>query len=434
MSTPDLPTLQPPFYIHRLPNGLELLGQQMPSLGSAAFAMQIGAGSANEADDQLGLCQILEDMLFQGTPTRNARQITDAIELLGARRIGGTAFETARYGAQVVHTRLAAALELWADLILHPTFPKKEFEQLRPLLVQAIKRRDDEPMRRVGELAMKTYYRGSRLGRPALGTVATVGALTVDDLKRFYAAHYHPDKALFVIAGNFDWPQVVATVERLFGDWQPGGTPLPPETPHPQTEVAFEQSEGEQEHIYFGYPSVAFGDPDYYANLLAVEVLGGGMTSRLFAEVREKRGLVYAVSAYPQPLRTSGATFIYAGTQPEKAHETAAVILQELQKLQADGVTEDELARAKVQVKSEVVMQSESSTARVNSLLRGWWYERRVIPITDVKARIEAVTTAQIKHVLGRFPPTQTLVLAAVGPASEDDLTRDIFPPQRGVQ
>ena len=197
---PTAPDLKPPFSYHRLPNGLEMLGQHMPSLGSAAFAMQIGAGSANEDDPQLGLCQLLEDMLFQGTPTRNPRQITDAIELLGARRIGGTGYETVRYGAQVVHTRLDHALDLWADLILHPIFPKKEFEQLRPPLIQAIKRRDDEPMRRAGELVTRTFYQGSRMGRPALGTVETVSALTIDDLKAFYDAHYRADKAVFVLS------------------------------------------------------------------------------------------------------------------------------------------------------------------------------------------------------------------------------------------
>ena len=429
MTSPTTPSVQPPFYYHRLPNGLEMLGQHMPSLGSAAFAMQVGAGSANEADEQLGLGQLLEDMLFQGTPTRTARQITDAIELLGARRIGGSSYEVARYGAQVVHTRLDQALELWADLLLHPTFPKKEFEQLRPLLIQAIKRRDDEPMRRVGELAMRTFYQGSRMARPGLGTVETVSALTVADLQAFYDAHYRADKALFVIAGNFAWDAVVATVTRLFGEWAPGGAPSFHDVAQPQTVVALEQTPGEQEHIYFGYPGVTYGDPDYYASLLATEVFGGGMTSRLFSEVREKRGLVYAVSAYPQPTRNLGATFIYAGTQPEKTHETASVILQELRKLENEGITQDELDRAKVQVKSEVVMGSESSTSRVNSLLRAWWFERRIIPIATVKESINAVTTDQILKLMQRFPPTKTLMLAAVGPASQEELTKDIFPP-----
>lgn len=430
MTIPTPPALQPPFFYHRLANGLEMIGQQMPSLGSAVFGFQYAAGASNEDDAKLGLCQILDDMLFQGTPTRNARQITDAIELLGARRVTGASYETARYGAQVVHTRLDQALELWADLLLHPTFPQKEFEQLRPLLIQAIKRRDDEPMRRVGELITRTFYRESRLARPILGTVDTVSALTIDDLKAYYHERYTPDRALFAIAGNFDWNHVVMTVERLFGEWQ--GTSSAPysDTPQPTTIVAVEQEKGEQEHLYFGYPSVTFADEDYYANALAVEILGGGMTSRLFAEVREKRGLVYQVSAHPQPSRSLGGVFVYAGTQPEKAHETADVILRELKRLETEGVSQDELDRAKVQIKSELVMQSESSGARMGSLMRSWWYERRVIPTAQVKVAIDNVTCDQIMRLMGRYPPTKTLTLAAVGPTDQAAITEGIFPPQ----
>src|SRR5271165_742485 len=214
MSSPQPPTVHDPYYYHRLPNGMEMIGQRMPSLGSAVFGLQIGVGARDEDDTHLGLCQILEDMPMQGTPTRNARQITDAIELLGARRIGGTSFETTRYGAQVVHTRLDAALELWAEMLLHPTFPEREFEQLRPLLLQAIKRRQDEPMRRIGELVTSTFYQGTHLARPMLGTLETVANLTIDDLKTFYDRNYRADKTLFAIAGNFEWDHVVAQVER----------------------------------------------------------------------------------------------------------------------------------------------------------------------------------------------------------------------------
>jgi predicted Zn-dependent peptidase len=430
MTTPTTPELQPPYYYQRLDNGLEVLGQQMPSLGSVVFGVQFAAGAGNEPDENLGLCQLLEDMIFQGTPNRNARQITDAIELLGARRIVGTTYETMRFGAQVVHTRLEQALELWAELLLQPTFPRKEFEQLRPLLIQAIKRRDDEPMRRVGELITRTFYRESRLGRPMLGTVDSVTALTIDDLKRYYAERYTPDRTLFTIAGNFQWAEVLASVERLFGDWR-GTSPTPyTDTPQPITVAAIQQEKGEQEHLYFGYPSVTFGDPDYYANALAVEILGGGMTSRLFAEVREKRGLVYQVSSYPQPTRNLGGIFVYAGTQPEKAHETAEVILRELRRLETDGVTQDELDRAKVQLKSELVMQSESSGSRAASLQRSWWYERRVIPTQEVRVAIDAVTTSQILQLQRRFPPTKTLTLVGVGPTAQDEITANVFPPR----
>ena len=431
MSAIAPPTVHPPFFYHRLPNGMELIGQRMPSLGSAVFGVQIGAGARDEDDGQLGLNQLLEDMLFQGTATRSARQITDAIELLGARRIAGTSYETARYGAQVVHTRLDAALDLWADLIRHPTFPNKEFDQMKPLLVQAIRRRADEPMRRIGELAMLTFYQHSRLGRPTLGTEATVAGLTTADLRTFYDRHYRADKALFAIAGNFDWEHVVAKVTDLFGDWEAGGAASYTDVPQPTTMLAVEQEKGEQEHLYFAYPSVTFGDPDYYANLLAAEIFGGGMTSRLFSEVREKRGLVYAVSAFPQPTQTLGAVMIYAGSPPDKGRETVQVILDELQKLERTGVTQDELDRAKVQLKSELVMQSESSSARMSSIARTWWYERRMSLVAEIKEKIDAVTVDQIQGLLVRFPPTQPLTLAAIGPLSQSDLADGLFPPPK---
>lgn len=429
MTAPTAPYARDPFFYHRLPNGLEMIGQRMPSLGSVVFGMQIGAGARDEDDAHLGLNQLLDDLLFQGTATRNARQITDAIELLGARRISGVSFETARYGAQVVHTKLDEALDLWADILLRPTFPKKEFDQLRPLLLQAIRRREDEPMRRIGELITREFYRGSRLARPILGTEATVGALRIEDVRDFYDRYYRADRALFAIAGNFEWEHVVTQVARLFGGWPSGGAASYVDTPQPATTLAVEQDKGEQEHLYFAAPSVTFGDPDYYANILMAEIFGGGMTSRLFAEVREKRGLVYSVSAYPQPSQTIGALLLYAGTPPEKTEETVGVILDELRKLEAGGVTQDELDRAKVQIKSELVMQSESSSARMSSLLRAWWYERRIIPVAEVKAAIDAVTVEQIAGLLRRFPPTHPLTLAAIGPRSAADIRAAGFPP-----
>ena len=428
MSAPATPELHDPFYYHRLANGLEMIGQRMPSLGSAVFSIQLDAGAMNEDDSELGLCQILDDMLFQGTPTRNARQITDAIELLGARRIAGSGFENARLGAQVVHTRLDEALTLWSDLLLHPQFPEKEFNQLRPLLVQAIKRREDEPTQRGSELFMRTFYQQSRMARPILGTIETVNNLTTAKLRAYYEQHYRPNKSLFSIAGNFEWDHVVAKVEELFGGWESGGTASYRDHPQSHATIAAEQSDGEQEHFYFGYPSVIYGDPDYYANRLMIEAFGGGMTSRLFAEVREKRGLVYSVGAYEQGSRAQGGVVIYAGTPPEKARETVEVIVQELRKLQASGLSQDELDRAKIQLKSELVMQSESGSARMSGIARSWWYQRKITPVADIKNMIDSVTIDQIETVLRRYPPTQMLSLAMVGPAEQATVTDKLLP------
>ena len=172
-------------------------------------------------------------------------------------------------------------------------------------------------------------------------------------------------------------------------------------------------------------PFPTFGDPDYYAASVTSEIFGGGMTARLFREVREQRGLVYSVAAMFAPNGAYGAEFVYAGTTPEKAPETVRVVLDELRKLGADGVTDDELARAKVQLKSELVMRGESSSARMASLARSWWFERKLTTIHEIKEAIDAVTREQIANLLRRYPPTDRLTIAAIGPLAEGDLIGD---------
>jgi predicted Zn-dependent peptidase len=173
------------------------------------------------------------------------------------------------------------------------------------------------------------------------------------------------------------------------------------------------------------FPFPHYGDPDYYAASVVSEIFGGGMTSRLFREVREKRGLVYSVASIFAPTGVFGAELLYAGTTPEKAHETVRVMVQELRKLHDEGVTEDELARAKVQLKSELVMRGESSAARMSALARSWWFERRLITIQELKEAVDRVTQEQILHVLNRFPPLNPLVVVAIGPRTQEELIGD---------
>jgi len=255
-----------------------------------------------------------------------------------------------------------------------------------------------------------------------------VNQLQRQDLHNFWAARYQPDNILFSIAGKFDWEHVVERMQVLFGGWSGHAEPSPEQQPRPAPSIALEHQEGKQEHLGLMVPFPNYTDPDYYAAQVLSEVLGGNMTSRLFVEVREKRGLVYSVGAYEQPSRAMGAVFIYAGTPPEKARETAEVVIAELQRLQAGGLTQDELDRAKIQLKSELVMQSESASARMASNMRSWWYRRQLIPTHDIRTAIDAVTLGQIDRVLRRYPPTQPLSLAMVGPADSDAVTQGIFP------
>jgi predicted Zn-dependent peptidase len=414
--------LAPNYYRHTFANGLQLVGQRMPSLASVTFGVQVGAGVKDEPEERLGLTNLLAEMLFQGTESRNVRQLTEDFEAIGARKGGESAMEFARYSAQVVHNRLDRALELIADVVLHPTFPADELQQMRNVQLQEIRRRDDEPMRRIFDLVRERFYAGTHLGRRALGLRETVETLEAEHLRTFWQTRYRPQGALFAVAGNFDWDHVVARVGEFFGEWSGAPPATTAERPNPTSGVDIETQEGNQEHIGMAFPFPTYGDPDYYAAMVVSEIFGGGMTARLFREVREKRGLVYSVSAMFAPNGSYGAEFVYAGTTPEKAHETVQVVLDELRKLGADGVTDDELARAKVQLKSELVMRGESSGARMGALARAWWFERKLTTIQEIKEAVDAVSREQIAGLLRRFPPTDRLVIGAIGPRSQEEL------------
>lgn len=433
MSTPETPPattgapgeLAPNYFMHVFDNGLRMVGQRMPSLASVTFGVQLAAGMRDEPSEKGGLTYLLADMMFQGTKNRTVRQLTEEFEAIGARKGGEAATEFARYSCQIVGNKLDPALELMADVLLTPAVPENELNQMRSVQLQEIRRRDDEPMRRIFDLVRERFYAGTSLGRRALGTRESVEGLSRDDLLAFYNARYQPDGALFSIAGNFDWDAAVARVGELLGAWQGQAPVMPTGSPSPETSVSIELQEGNQEHIGMAFPYPVYGDPDYYAASVVTEIFGGGMTSRLFREVREKRGLVYSVAMIFAPNGIYGAGYLYAGTTPEKAHETVHVMLEELRRLRDEGVTDDELERAKVQLKSELVMRGESSAARMGALLRSWWYEQKLTTIQELKAAIDGVTREQIQRLLQRYPMTEPLVIGAIGPRSEAELIGD---------
>ena len=417
--------LPPNYFYHQLPNGIEIVGQYMPSLSSITLGFQLDAAIINEPEEKPGLAHLFEYMLFQGTKKKDARALNEAFESLGVRKGASTGWETARILAQMVNTKFDAALPLMHEILLTPTFPREELEQMRSIVLQEIRRRDDEPMSRISDLVRANFYRGSALGRPSLGTTESVQQLQRQDLRDFWKARYQPDNVLFSIAGKFDWEHVVEQLEKLFGSWSGQTTPSPEERPVPTASLTLEHQEGKQEHLSLMFPFPNYTDPDYYAAQVIGEVLGGTMASRLFVEVREKRGLVYGISAGLTSNKHIGATRIYAGTTPEQGHECLEVIVNELRKLEQEGITTDELERAKVQLKSENVMRGEGSGSRMSALAHSWWYERKLRTIQEVKAAIDAVTQEQVLGVLQRFSPLNPLTVAAIGPLDRDTLVGD---------
>ncbi|GCE18223.1 M16 family metallopeptidase [Dictyobacter kobayashii] len=421
----DQQGLPPNYFYHKLPNGIELIGQYMPSLSSISFGFQLDAAVVHEPEDKQGLAHLFEYMLFQGTKTKDARALNEAFESLGARKGASTSLETAMVWGQIVNTKFDATLDLFHDILLNPTFPSSELDQMRNLVLQEIRRRDDEPMSRIFELVRANFYKGTALSRLVLGTDEQVRQIKRQDLRNFWQARYQPNNVLFSIAGRFDWEHVVERMQELFGNWQGEAAPSPEQTPAPQQSISLEFREGKQEHIGMMVPFPNYTDPDYYAAMVAAEVLGGSMASRLFVEVREKRGLVYSVSAGLAGNKHIGALRVYAGTTPEQGRECLQVIISELRKLEQDGITADELERAKVQLKSENVMRGEGSGARMSAILRSWWYERELKTIQEIKDAIDAVTQEQVLSMLHRYSPVHPLTIAAIGPLSQEELIGD---------
>jgi predicted Zn-dependent peptidase len=418
----DQQNLPPNYFYSQMPNGIEMIGQYMPSLSSITFGFQLDAAVIHEPEDKEGLAHLFEYMLFQGTKQKDARALNEAFESLGARKGASTGLETSQVWAQIVNTKFDATLQLINELLLTSTFPREELEQMRNIVLQEIRRRDDEPMSRIFELVRANFYRGSALSRPLLGSSESVQTLQRQDLRNFWKARYQPNNTLFAIAGKFDWDHVVEQIQTLFGSWNGTAEPSLQQRPQPATSIALEHQEGQQEHLALMFPFPNYTDPEYYASLVVSEVLGGNMASRLFVEVREKRGLVYGISAGLASNKHIGGMRIYAGTTPEQGHECLQVIVDELRKLEQDGITADELERAKVQLKSENVMRSEGSGARMGAIARSWWYERKIHTIQEVKEAIDAVTQEQVLEVLHRFSPLHPLTVAAIGPLTQDEL------------
>ena len=393
--------------IHTLPNGLTVLALSQKERGVAAFSFLIPAGSASENPAQNGISNLLESTLFcgaqspDGTP-RDARAISDALDALGVERGSGADVEYTTFSGATLGVYLEAALEIYADILRRPTFPLSDFENQKQLALQAIRGLDDAPSRKLMVQLRRSWFESAHR-HAAIGTLETVEALQIEQLRVDFARRYCPNGAILALAGNFEWPRLLEKIESLFGDWR--GEKRRVEAPRiveaPLREHVW--SEREQVHIALAWRGVAPDDPQNYAYRLANGVLSGGMGARLFSEVREKRGLVYSVSASVSSHRDIGWTTAYAGTTAQRAQETLDVLVAELKKME-QGVAREELERARTKLLTSLVMGEESTRARASSMARDFWILGRVRSLDELETQIGAVTTQDIADFYARNP------------------------------
>jgi len=404
--------VNPTIHCETYANGLVLLAEPMPWLESAAFTLLTPAGCAHEPDDRSGLSEFTCEMTLRGAGSRDSRQFILDLDHLGVERSDSVTDAHIGYSGATLSGNLLRALAIYADVVRAPHLPDDQLEASRLALLQDLRAVEDEPSEKT-MLELRRRHYPDPWGRPPQGEVAAVEAITLEDIRRHVAGHFHPNGTILGVAGNFSWPALKDAVGEWFGDWQPAPTPAIVEKPAAR-QIVHLPYESSQTHIGVAYPSVPYRHPDYFQAWGAVGVLSGGMSARLFTEVRERRGLCYTVYAVHHTVRDYGGVFCYSATSAERAQETLDVILAELTRL-AQGVEEEELARLKARIKSALIMQQESSSARSGSIARDFYHLGRARALDELARLVDGLTCQSINQYLREHPPSDFTVVT-LGP------------------
>ena len=399
-----------------LPSGLTVLTERMERVETVSFGAYIGAGTRHETAAENGVAHFLEHMAFKGTSSRSAIDIAEAVENVGGHINAYTSREQTAYYVKLLKEDLSLGVDIIGDILCHSTFEPEELERERGVILQEIGQANDTPDDIVFDHFQSAAYPAQPMGRPVLGTEAIIRGMKREALPGFMSEHYTPDNMVIAACGNLRHAQVVEMVGQHFADLPKAKR----EEPMPADYMGGEYRESrdlDQAHIVLGFASPSYGEPDYYPAMLLSTLLGGGMSSRLFQEIREKRGLVYSIYSFTSPAKDGGLFGIYAGTGESEAAELMPVTLEELGKVQHE-VTAAELNRARAQLKAGLLMSLESTGSRCEQLARQWQIFGRVIPASETVAKIEAVTEADIRAVAAKIF-RQKPTLATIGPIGQ---------------
>jgi predicted Zn-dependent peptidase len=382
----------------RLPNGVRVALDPMPGLGTAAIGVWQRVGARWETAAQNGVAHLFEHMAFKGAGGRDARQFAEAIENVGGIVNAATSYERTAYYARVVGEYAPFALNLIADILFEPHWAPDDLEKEKGVVAQERGEAFDVPDDRIFELHQSALYAGQPLGRPILGEEATLERISIATLEAFRDAHLSPERIVVAIAGAFERPAVLDAIEGRFGPLKAKPT-QEREPARAQTGRASETRKLEQAHLVFSWPAPSSASDAIYAARLLTEIFGGGMSSRLFQEVRETRGLVYAIDSFLDIFEDDGRLMVYAGCSAGNAKAVAEIVREQLGLLAAHGPTEGELTRAKAISGAQMLMGSEAPSARAEARAGQIFLRDRLIPLDDIRARIERVTSEEVRAI-----------------------------------
>ena len=400
--------------ITTLKNGLIVATDPMPHLESAALGVWVNCGARHERTEQAGLSHMLEHMAFKGTLTRSAKDIATEIEEVGGDLNAYTSREQTAFHARVLKDNVGLALDLISDILINPVFDGSELEREREVILQEIGQTRDTPDDLIFDHLQEACYPGQPMGWPIFGSEKTVTSFSRDELKSYMGANYRAGGMMLIASGAVDHHQLVDAAQSLFQRLPLGDGPASAPARFISGEIRDER-DLEQAHLAFAFPGVASTDPDAVTAQVFATALGGGMSSRLFQEAREKRGLCYAIYAFSQSHQDSGILGIYAGTGDDKAGEVTPLIAAEIEAM-AKGTTEEEAARARAQLRASLLMALESPGARCERIAGHLLNFGRVLSTKEMTARVDAVDAAALRRFAAKLCERGSPAMASVGP------------------
>jgi predicted Zn-dependent peptidase len=380
-----------------LPNGLIVLTEQMNHLRSVAMGVWVKTGSRNERPEINGISHFVEHMVFKGTKSRSAQRIAREVDAIGGNLDAFTGKETICFNMKVLDEHVTPALDVLSDLVLNPIFAQEDIQRERGVILEEIKMDEDNPDYLVHEIFTQNFWKNHPLGKPILGTRDTVGRFQQETLFGYYGERFLGGNMIFSAAGNLDHDWFVGEVEKRFANLLSGQSLSAGDPPQTTARIILRNKKAlAQVQICLGVPSPPIAHQKRYVTLLLNTVLGGGMSSRLFQTVREERGLAYAIYSDLNPYRDTGSLCVYAGTSAERAPQVVELVMEEFRRLKEHPLQEEELRRAKDQLKGNILLGLESSTARMSNLARQEMYFGHFFSVEEILQYIETVDAEQV--------------------------------------
>ena len=398
-----------------LANGVRLATERMPHVRSVAIGIWLTRGSRHEPDETQGIAHFVEHMLFKGTPQRSAEEIAQQVDSIGGQIDAFTSKEYAGYYLKVLDEHLPLAVEILADLICNPLFSNEDIEREKKVILEEIKMVEDTPDDLVHEMFAERFWSGHPLGRPILGTPSSVMALDRSTLKEYFGSTYVASNFVVVAVGNLEHDHVQGLLEAALKDIPHNGPDAQQTPPVVASVIQVRRKELEQSHLVFGTEALPQHHPQRYAGYALNTTLGGSMSSRLFQNVREKRGLAYSVFSGLSAYQDSGALSIYAGCANDAVAELIDVVVAEIRQMKAGGLDPVELRRAKDHLKGSLMLGLESTSSRMSHIARQEMYREHAESLDDMLASIEAVTAEDVLRLADKFFSNGALAVTVLG-------------------